>query len=91
MKSHHCRDMRDKSGLQESDRTSLFRGTLILLVPKVLERENERESWVLKAEPKGHAAQTRLGAHPRSPCLGGSPAVRCNGQVPWEAGSLPVI
>lgn len=86
--------MRDKSGLQESDRTSLFRGTLILLVPKVLERENERERrmcWVLKAEPKGHAAQTRLGAHPRSPCLGGSPAVRCNGQVPWEAGSLPVI
>lgn len=76
--------MRDKSGLQESHRTSLFGGTPILLVPKVLGRESERERrmcWVLKAESKGRAAETRLVAHPRSPCLGGSPAVRCNCQV----------
>lgn len=65
--------MRDKSGLQESHRTSLFGGTLILLVPKVLERESEREEDVLGSQGRvqGRCSTDQAGCPPTEPLSGG--------------------
>lgn len=84
IKDHHCRDTKI-SGLQESHRTSIW-GTPILLVPKSWrERVRERRDVLdSQGRVKGGAAQTRLGAHPQSPCAGitrSGAMARCPGRL----------